>query len=233
MKYKWSLQGAGSLVEKIKGSTVLLCKIEHQWKPFCMLYSKRKKKMTPYLYEQEKKEICPCARGRREGERWDASLKRIDYLAVSHPAKPTLVVPAWQREILSPMGSEHGRGLAGAEATFQGPENIADALGGKPRFFCREGEWDLTAETVVKLYSTVFNLGLFFFDWISAGKQEKPNGKKQEMSHLLPFSFFSRVEKLQKKYVAKRSAMWNSVGESLFHPSRSSSSQGVWYQPSA
>ena len=52
-----------------------------------MLYSKCKKKMTPYLYEQEKKEICLCARGGREGERGDASPERIDYLEMSHPAQ--------------------------------------------------------------------------------------------------------------------------------------------------
>lgn len=75
-----------------------------------MLYSQFRKKMTPYLYEQEKKASCLCARRRREGERWDASPEKMDCLEMSHPAVcPCLA----ERNQLSPgVGTQQGSARA-------------------------------------------------------------------------------------------------------------------------
>lgn len=83
--------------------------------PLCMFYSKCKKKMTPYLYEQEKKEICLCARGRREGERWDASPERTDYLEMSHPAQAHASCPCLTEGDPLSHGVRARQGSAGAE----------------------------------------------------------------------------------------------------------------------
>ena len=132
---------------------------------------------TAYVYE-EKNGNCPCARGRREGERCDVSPEKMDYLAMSHSAHAHANCLCLAEGDLLSHGVRARQGSARAEATSQGPEDIAGALGGKPRVFCREGEWNLTAETVAKLYSTVFALAHFFFDSIPASKKsEKPHGK--------------------------------------------------------
>jgi len=126
---------------------VLFCEKGHQGKiqsteaVGAVLYAvfKMQEEKTAYVYE-EKNGNCPCARGRREGERCDVSPEKMDYLAMSHSAHAHANCLCLAEGDLLSHGVRARQGSARAEATSQGPEDIAGALGGKPRVFCREGE---------------------------------------------------------------------------------------------
>lgn len=165
------------------------------------------------MYEQERKEICLCARGRREGERWDPSPEGMDYLEMSHPAQAHASCPCLTEGDPLSHGVRAWQGSAGAEIHPRDQKILQVPWVASQSSFVGGRRVRSNSRDCGKALQHSFALALFFFFWTQflQGKTMRTQMEKCRKlitaSHWQPFSSFSKAERLQHKQVAKKYTM--------------------------